>query len=101
VRPFYDWLQNQNAGIDKNKPYMLSEFGTVADPDDPTAAARWYAEIPAALEKFPQLKAVQLWNGKVDACDYRVELEPATLRAFADVARTPTFTSAAAGLANR
>jgi hypothetical protein len=101
VRPFYDWLQNQTAGIDKNKPYMLSEFGTVADPDDATAAARWYAEIPAALEKFPQLKAVQLWNGKVEACDYRIELQSETLTAFADVARTPTFTSAAAGLAAR
>jgi len=103
VQPFYDWLQNEGAraGIDKNKPYLLSEFGTVADPDDPSAAARWYAEIPAALEKFPQIKALQLWNSKVEDCDYRIELRPETLAAFAAVARTPTFVSAAAGLAER
>ena len=101
VRPFYTWLQNEGAkaGIDKNKPYLLSEFGTVPDPDDPTAAARWYAEIPAALEEFPQVKALQLWNSKVDACDFRIEKHPTTLKAFGDVARTPTFTSTTAGLA--
>jgi hypothetical protein len=97
VQPFYDWLDGQAIG--KGKPFMLSEFGTVADPDDPTAAARWYAEIPAALEKFPRLKALQLWNSRVDDCDYRIEQERRTLQAFGDVARTPTFTSAAAGLA--
>lgn len=99
VKPFYRWLQNEGAraGIDKAKPYMLSEFGTVANPDDPSAAARWYAEMPAALEKFPHLKAVQLWNGKVDACDYRIENEPSTLDLFGAVTRTPTFASASAG----
>jgi hypothetical protein len=97
VQPFYDWLDGQAIG--KGKPFMLSEFGTVAHPDDPTAAARWYAEIPAALEKFPRIKALQLWNSQVDACDYRIEREPQTLKVFGDVARTPTFTSAAAGLA--
>ncbi len=98
VQPFYDWLQTQDFG--KDKPYMLSEFGTVADPDDPTAAARWYAEIPAALEKFPRLKALQLWNSSVETCDYRIEEQPGTMKAFAEVARTPTFTSAASGLQN-
>jgi len=101
VGPFYEWLQNEGAraGIDKDKPYILSEFGTVADPGDPTAAARWYAEIPAALEKFPRIKALQLWNGKVDTCDYRIERQPHTISAFGAVARTPTFASAATGLA--
>lgn len=100
VRPFYNWIQTQGAkhGIDKTKPYLLSEFGTVQDPDDPTAAARWYAEIPAALEEFPQVKALQLWNSKVDACDFRIQRDPVTLSAFSQVARTPTFASAAAGL---
>lgn len=101
VRPFYDWLQTDGvrAGIASDKPYMLSEFGTVANPDDPSAAARWYSEIPAALERMPKLKALQLWNGRVDTCDYRIEKQPSTASAFGAVARTPTFASAAAGLA--
>jgi hypothetical protein len=96
VEPFYGWLQTEGAraGIDKAKPYLLSEFGTVANPDDPSASARWYAELPAALERFPQVKAVQLWNGEVGACDFRIEKQPAALDTFGQVARTPTFTSA-------
>ena len=103
VSPFYNWLQTKGAaaGIDPKKPYMLSEFGTVDNPEDPGAAGRWYAGIPSALTKFPQLKALQLWNGKVGTCDYRIEQRRETLLSFGALTRDQLFGRAAAALADR
>lgn len=85
VSPFYDWLATSRLGA--GKPLMLSEFGTVADPTDPDAARRWYAEIPAALRRFPRIRAIQLWNSVKGACDYRIETRPGTLASFGELAR--------------
>jgi hypothetical protein len=101
VQPFYEWLQTNGkaAGIDIGKPYMLSEFGTVSDPDDPTAAARWYDAIPGALKTFPKLKALTLWNSAQAACDYRIDPSAQTLHAFAQMSHSSVFTRAATALA--
>jgi hypothetical protein len=82
--PMYNWLKGDGAkaGIDPNKPYMLSEFGTVFDPNDPNAAANWYKQVPATLKKYPQIKAVQMWNN-VANCDFRLERDQNVLKAFA------------------
>jgi Glycosyl hydrolase family 26 len=101
VEPFYSWLQTNGPkdGIDVNKPEMLGEFGTVEDPSDPTAAAQWYAAIPAALQSFPQLKALQLWDSSVGTCDYRINRNALTLKGFGDLLAQPGFAAAARGRA--
>jgi hypothetical protein len=98
VQPFYTWLEDNGPwiGIDISKPFMLSEFGTVAHPSDAAETANWYTDIPTALSQFPRLRALQLWNGRTtDFCDYRIEHQPDAITALTDVMSAPTF----AGLA--
>ena len=75
VTPFYRWLVDHHP----DKPYMLGEYGTVADPDDRQAAARWYDDVVPVLETLPRLKAVVLFDERPDAgkrCDTRLRPAP-------------------------
>lgn len=71
---FRSWLvrEGPRLGIDTNKPWMISEMGTVDDPGNPQRRIDWYEQVPQVLAKYPQVKAVSMWdhigNG---ACDYR------------------------------
>jgi hypothetical protein len=82
---FYNWVKNDGKryDIDASKPMMLSEAGTVIVPEEPHLAVEWYAGIPAALQKYPQIKAIGLWNhtGTTDLCTYVFEDHPAVVAA--------------------
>lgn len=54
VAPFYRWLSDHHA----NKPFMLGEYGTVADGRDPGTKVRWYDDVVAVLAGHPRIKAV-------------------------------------------
>lgn len=76
---FRTWLEAQGPrlGIDLTKPMMISEAGSVADPKNPARRAEWYAEIPAVLKQYPQVKAVTLWDRMGNgSCDYRFNADP-------------------------
>jgi hypothetical protein len=64
---------------------MISEAGSVVYPNDPGRTAAWYAEIPSVLEKYPQIKAVGLWDhaGSTGTCDYRFSGAPSVRAAVA------------------
>lgn len=78
LRPFYDFLMERGAsvGIDKNKPMMISEAGSVRYPDAPELAADWYAAIPLSLRDYPEIKAVTLWDSVAETCDYDFDADP-------------------------
>jgi beta-mannanase len=83
ISPFYNWLQTTGkaAGIDPNKPYMLSEFATAQDPNDLQKTADWYKPIPSVLAKYPKIKAVQYFN-TYGNCDYKLTNDRRLMDAF-------------------
>lgn len=77
VGPFYHWLIAWNFG----KPIMLTEYGSTRDPANPEREASWYRGIVPALQHFPHLKALVLWNSATPECDLRLSSAPAVVRA--------------------
>lgn len=71
---FRTWLftDGPKLGIDTSKPLMISEMGTVDDPGDPQRRVDWYKAVPQVLAKYPQVKAVGMWDHEGNGgCDYR------------------------------
>lgn len=92
VSPFYKWLKSDGvkAGIDPKKPYMLTGFGTILYPSDPSLSVRWYKQVPGVLKKYPQIKAVQLWNSSLGpTCDFRITRDPSITKAFSTAGQDP------------
>lgn len=76
---FHRWLAEHAArvGIDLAKPQMISEAGSVKDPSNPGRRATWYRDIESSLARYPQIKAVGLWDhAGNNICDYRFSNEP-------------------------
>ncbi|MER7073565.1 hypothetical protein [Terrabacter sp. NPDC000476] len=87
---FHDWLTKNGArvGIDLSKPQMISESGSVKDPSNPDRRAAWYRDIESALSRYPQIKAVGLWDHTGNnICDYRFS-EEAPVQAGVDTLLT-------------
>ena len=92
VKPFYDWLKTTGAksGIDAGKPYMITGFGTIIYRQNPGLSVEWYRKVPGVLKKYPQIKAVQLWNSTLGAtCDFRITTTPDITKAFARAGQVP------------
>lgn len=92
MSPFYKWLKTDGvkAGIDAKKPYMITGFGTIYYPSDPGLSARWYREVPGVLKRYPQVKAVQLWNSTLGpTCNFRITTTPDITKAFARAGQVP------------
>lgn len=90
--PFYRWVhaQGPKLGIDADKPMMISETGSVLYAGAPGRTARWYARIPATLHKYPQIKAVTLWDSQTSqACDYTFQRSPDVLKSVARAGLDP------------
>jgi hypothetical protein len=49
---------------------MLTEYGTSADPANPSLEASWYQEIAPAIEKYSGIKALMLWNSATSRCSF-------------------------------
>jgi hypothetical protein len=90
---FYDWVKEDGDkhGIDASKPMMISEAGTVIVPEQPQLAVEWYAGIPGTLQKYPQIKAIGLWNhtGTTDLCTYVFEDHPEVVAAVRSAGEQP------------
>lgn len=92
LKPFYDWVHEHGPalGIDPDKPAMISESGSVLYPDDAQRTANWYRSIPSVLRKYPQVKAITLWDSKTsDTCDYRFGRNRAVLQGVIDAGASP------------
>lgn len=90
VETAYEWFHHSGKeyGINPDKPMMISESGTVLYPGDPQRTAKWYAEVPSVLSKYPQIRAVTLFDNHVDTCDYQFQKQPAALDAVSKAMRT-------------
>lgn len=88
---FYRFLQARgpSLGIDTEKPLMISEAGSAQYRGHISLTAGWYLGIPAALEDYPGIKAVSLWNSVDEDCDYRFSAVPALRAAVGKVGGEP------------
>jgi hypothetical protein len=100
---FYRWVHQRGPGygIDSGKPMMISEAGSVVYAHRPQLTADWYAGIPHVLTRYPQIKAVTLWDRPGNgACAYKFDHVPSVLAAVGAAfvrARYSPFLSAGAG----
>lgn len=85
IGTWYNWLQ-QN-GFD-DKPIMLAEYGTAADPANEWAQAEWYRNLPDALAKYPKIKGLVQFN-TFKRCDTRISTRLDVLEAYGDAGRSP------------
>ena len=89
IDPFYQWLESNGYG---NKPFMLPEYGTVADPSNPSASGAWYANAPASIAAHPNIKAVLQWDSVAAPCNSELTVDPGTISGFATGGNSPVFT---------
>ena len=90
IDPFYQWLESNGYG---DKPFMLPEYGTVADPSDPSASGAWYAGMPSAMAAHPNIKAVMQWDD-IGTCNSELTVNPGTLSGFTSAGHSPVFNQA-------
>jgi hypothetical protein len=91
VDTFYDWLMTHGHS---DKPFMLGEYGSAPDPDDPYRRAQWFRGQVAGMKAHPNIKAVMYYNSH-GSCPASISSsiskdEPA-LDAFGDAGRDPYF----------
>jgi Glycosyl hydrolase family 26 len=91
INGFYQWLETNGYG---DKPFILPEYGTVADPTDPAASGDWYANAPAAMATHPNVKAVVEWDDVSAPCDTELTINPGTLAGFTQMGAAPVFNQA-------
>ncbi|GAB3560768.1 hypothetical protein GCM10027344_14100 [Spelaeicoccus albus] len=86
IKQTFRWIHRVGAkyGIDARKPMMISESATVLYPQDPERTAQWYADIPRVLSKYPQIRAITLFDLDVDDCNFRFQEQPRALAAVRD-----------------
>jgi len=91
VDPFYDWLM---ANGHRDKPFMLGEYGSVPDLDQPLRRARWFRHQVAGMKAHPRIKAVIYYNSQ-GSCPAHLTQSIAkdrpALRAFGRAGRHPYF----------
>ncbi|WP_059009417.1 glycoside hydrolase family 26 protein [Streptomyces specialis] len=85
IGPWYEWLMDNGFS---DKPVMLAEYGTVADPENDQAQAQWYRNLVPALTKYPNIRAVSVFD-TFKVCDTRVSHKPGVLDAWGDAGRDP------------
>lgn len=91
VGGFYSWLESNGYG---DKPFMLPEYGTVADPSDATASGDWYASSSQGIANYPNIKAVVEWDDTAAPCDTELNVDPGTMAGFAQAGQSPIFNQA-------
>jgi beta-mannanase len=86
----YQWLESNGFGV---KPFILPEYGTVANPSDSTAAASWYNQLPSTLKNYPNIKAMLQWDDQTGACNTQLTASTGELAAFAAAGKTSSLLS--------
>ena len=73
IGPFYQWLSTHHF----EKPIMLTEYGTSADPANPALEASWYRDIAPAINRYSGIKALSLWNSTTGQCSFTLSNQSA------------------------
>jgi len=77
------------------QPVLIAEVGSAEDRADPARKARWIADIPAALQAWPQVKGISWFNvtpRETSDCQMRVETSPAAAGAWTRAANDAYMT---------
>jgi hypothetical protein len=70
---------------------MLAEYGSVAG-SDVNARANWFRGQVTALKKYPNIKAIQLFNSSDGgSCNAEISADAPALTAWGDMGRDPLF----------
>jgi hypothetical protein len=87
---FYNWVSDGGLGTGaETKPMILDEYGSHDDAADPIAGdSDWYAQIPAALQALPRLKALSEFDS-VGICTSQL-LTAADIAGFAQAGLSST-----------
>jgi beta-mannanase len=91
VDPFYDWLMSHGHA---DKPFMLGEYGSVPDPQDPYRRASWFRGQVAGMKAHPNIKAVIYYNSHGScppAISSSISNDAPALDAFGDAGRDSYF----------
>ena len=93
-RAYYDWMHEPaQMAWHGSKPYMLSEFSSHEDPEDPARKGQWIRGVVAALKALPDIKAAQFYNGSLSlsggACNMRVDSSPQAREGYVAAGRDP------------
>ncbi len=91
VDPFYDWLMSHGHA---DKPFMLGEYGSVPDPQDPYRRAGWFRGQVAGMWAHPNIKAVMYYNSHGScppSISSSISKDAPALDAFGDAGRDPYF----------
>lgn len=91
---FYDWMHAPaQMAWHGNKPYLLSEFGGIEDPADPTRKGNWNRGIVAALKKYPEIKGLSWFNSDTSLsggyCNLFLDSSPDSLAGYIQAGRDP------------
>ncbi len=91
MKVFYDFVHQRgpSIGMDPQKPMMISETGSAKYPGDPQRTADWYGSIPSVLSKYPQIRAVGLWQSIDGGCDYTFSTLPEALNSVKGIMADP------------
>jgi beta-mannanase len=81
IDPMYQWLESNGFG---NKPFILPEWGTVTNPNDPSAAGNWYSQAPSVFASHPNIKAAVQWNDSFGSCNVYLNSQPGELASYAN-----------------
>lgn len=76
--------------LEKHLPGMITEAGTLEDPNDPGRKAAWYAGADAWLHAHPNIKAFVYFNTTV-RWPWWIDTSPQSLAAFRVLARDHLF----------
>lgn len=89
IAPEYNFFVEQGLG---HKPFLLMEYGTAFDPQNPERAQQWLRDIPSTVKRYPNLKAVIRYdsNSTTSAtCNLSIENGSGMLQAFRDAGLDP------------
>ncbi len=91
MKIFYTFVKTRGPamGMDTSKPMMISETGSAQYPGDPAKTAAWYAAIPSVLQRYPQIKAVGLWDSIDGTCNYQFDSDPSIVGGVAAAGKQP------------
>ncbi|WP_295699224.1 hypothetical protein [Lapillicoccus sp.] len=96
MKIFYDFVHQRgpSIGMDVTKPMMISETGSAKYATQPDLTGQWYSAIPGALERYPQIRAVGLWDSVDGTCDYEFSTLPQAAAAVGGAGRAPSVKGA-------
>jgi hypothetical protein len=94
VQPFYQWLETHGHG---NKPFMLAEYGSVEQVNNPRGKADWLTGIPSALTRLPNLRALVYFDLPAPPanCNWQISTSPQAVAAFTALATSTPFRATA------